>query len=86
MSDVKTKIILKKRETALESWKIDASTLVLGLAFVGIGWVIGSSALQWMGALVWIVFVFSQAVSKSQIMTISEARKWLDDMEAGDDQ
>ncbi len=86
MEKTHAKIILQKRETPLESWKIDASTFALGLAFVGIGWVIGSSALQWMGAFVWIVFVASQASTKSQRMTISEARKWLDDLEAGNDQ
>lgn len=76
------KVILVKRETAIESWKKDSSTLALGCAFVAIGVILDSAALQWMGAFVWFILVLSQANKSVKRLTISEARKWLDDLEA----
>lgn len=71
MEKTHAKVIFTNQGTLRESWKARASTFVLGMAFVGIGRVIGSSALEWMGALVWFLVVLSAARAKNTHLTIS---------------
>jgi hypothetical protein len=77
-----TKIMLL-RESVLESWASDASTFALFTALVGIGWLLGSEPLQWVGALIGF-FTISRAAHRfgqKKIFTIAEARAELDRLE-----
>ena len=39
-------------ETILKSVVVDATTFVLFLALIGIGWLLNSDAMQWVGAII----------------------------------
>lgn len=83
MSDKKEVIILY--ETALQSWIRDASSAVMFIALIGIGVLLESSAMQWVGALLGFLVIIGKAVNhhnKSK-MTVAQARKRLDEIEAG---
>lgn len=78
----KAKLILI-RETAAESWTRDASTFVLVVAIIGVGVLLGSSAMQWVGALMAFIVITARATSfrKQHTFTVAEARKRLDEIE-----
>ncbi|MFI3902563.1 hypothetical protein [Ochrobactrum sp. S1502_03] len=69
-------------ETVLKSWLRDASTFALFLALIGIGILLQSVALQWVGAIIGFIVVGTRASMIRKCFTISDARKRLDEMEA----
>lgn len=72
-------------ETVAKSWFRDLSTFALFAGLIGIGWLMGSSAMQWMGAIIAFLTIAvkaSGAQAKSR-KSIAEARQFLDDLEAG---
>lgn len=72
------------RESAARSWIRDASTFALFVGLIGVGWLLGSEPMQWVGAIVGFITVLSQfgGFKKAATFSISEARKELDRMEA----
>lgn len=72
-------------ETVAKSWLRDLSTFTLFAALIGIGWLIGSGAMQWMGAIIGFLTILVKAsgVHAKSRKSIVEARQFLDDLEAG---
>lgn len=70
-------------ETVFKSWLRDASTFVLFLALIGIGILLQSVALQWVGAIIGFIVVGTRASMIRKCFTIPDARKRLDELEAG---
>jgi hypothetical protein len=81
MSD-KTKIMLI-HESVVMSWLRDASTFALFFALIGIGWFIGSSVLEVVGAIVAFITIASTPLKEKSKFTVAEARAELDKIEAG---
>ena len=81
MSDtvIRETVFVVIRESILKSWATDASTLALATALIIPGWLIGSSAAQWLGFMVF--FVMMVGKSKTKRLTIAEARAELDRIE-----
>lgn len=71
-------------ETPLQSWKRDASSVTGFVALIGIGWLLDSSAMQWVGAILGFLFIIGAAfkLGRDNRMTVEEARKRLDEIEA----
>lgn len=53
-------IIVMRDQTVFQSWARDASSFALFLGLIGIGWVLGSDALQWVGAVIGFIVVAGQ--------------------------
>jgi uncharacterized protein (AIM24 family) len=72
-------------ETVLKSWLRDLSTFALFAALIGVGIVLNSGAMQWMGAIIAFITVLSKAsgLQKKNRKTVAEARLFLDEVEAG---
>ncbi|MCO5072082.1 MAG: hypothetical protein M9944_12830 [Rhizobiaceae bacterium] len=71
-------------ESLATSLAKDAGTLVVLVSMAGIGVLLESTALQWVGAIlgfIWLLSRATSAFSKSR-MTIAQARKRLDEIEA----
>lgn len=70
----KNKIIIIK-ESAIESWLRDASTLALFVVLIGIGIFLESSAMQWIGAIIGFFVVISKSAiyMEKRSYTIDEA-------------
>lgn len=79
---VKPTIILI-RETWQASLIRDAGTTLSLVALIGIGVVTGSSAMQWVGAIIGFLAVISRTMSQQQkcTFTIEGARKRIDELE-----
>ena len=60
----------------------DCFTVTTLLGSVAVGWLLDISALQWIGGLMWLVIflIRTHALSEPKL-TISQARKLLDDLE-----
>jgi hypothetical protein len=73
------------KESARESWLRDTSSVVSFIALIGIGIVLDSSAMQWVGAILGFIVILerSNRLFKSNRFTIEEARKRLDEIERG---
>lgn len=69
------------RETMLQSWISDASSVVGFLALIGIGVYLESNAMQWAGAILGFITICGKAFERDKRMTVAEARKRLDDIE-----
>lgn len=69
------------RETWRESLLSDAGTFCLFVGLIGIGWLLDSSAMQWVGAFVGFVTILTTAKKLGQRMTVAEARRKLDEIE-----
>ena len=82
MGKTETKIILHQRESHWQTWSRDASTLALFLGLIGPGIYFESAWLQATGFAVAWIFTLAQVSKHKNEMTIDEARKWLDEMEA----
>lgn len=80
---MKTTEILIMREPLWESLAKDTFSCVVLLGLVGVGIWAGSSAMQWAGAVIWMVWMPSKAVSyfNKNKLTIAEARAKLDALE-----
>lgn len=84
MTDRATPTILLIREGWVQSWLRDASTFALFIALIGIGVLLQSVALQWVGALIGFMHIAGSArrLYKANSYTIPEARAKLDELEA----
>ncbi len=76
--------VILLHETAGQSWRRDMSSVVGFVLLIGIGWLLDSSAMQWVGAILGFLVVGSNVarMSKDTRMTIEQARKRLDEIEA----
>jgi len=74
------KNVIIVRETGIQAWIRDASTLALFVALIGIGVFLKSDAMQWAGAAVAFttVIIRSSSTAKKNTYTIDEARALLD--------
>lgn len=73
--------VLILRETVSESLISDGVTLAVGAVFVGLGVLLKSEAMQWLGAILTMLSVFARAIGMKRIFTIAEARAELDRIE-----
>lgn len=64
-------------ETTLQSWARDASTFALFVSLIGVGIMLDSSAMQWMGAIIAFIVILSKANGKMKRMTRDEAMAFL---------
>lgn len=67
------------RETIMESVISDGVTFLMAVALVGMGWFIGSTVLEIVGAIVWFAFIVNRANSfyKDKTKTSQQAADWL---------
>lgn len=79
-TDQKT-IRIAQGETIAQSWMRDASSYALAVALIGSGVWVESSAMQWLGALVFFVVSISKGSGLIKDMTIEQAREYLDNLE-----
>lgn len=77
----KTEIIIL-RETLIEGFLSDLITIAVFGAMFAPGVVFNSSAMQWVGAFCFMLWVIGRASKHSARMTIAQARKHLDEIEA----
>lgn len=69
-------------ESIAESWARDASSVVGFILLIGIGVYLESNAMQWVGAIIGFVTIVSLAMKRDNRLSVSEARKRLDEIEA----
>lgn len=71
------------REPVLESIGKDAGTFVMFAAMIGLGVLLDSSAMQWVGALLFLIGVIGRSFywMKRSTLSIPEARAKLDQLE-----
>ena len=69
-------------ETALQSWARDASSFALFTALIGVGVYLDSSAMQWAGFMCAVIILANQGMKLVPKLTITEAREYLDKLEA----
>lgn len=62
----------------------DVFSVVSLVAVIGLGVYLQSSAMQWVGAIIWFLMLASKVsgIKEKSEMTIQEARKFLDEIEA----
>lgn len=78
-----THLIAIKDDRLLKSIGRDLFSFVTLACMVGAGWMLDISALQWVGAIlwfVWLIFRTSESYKKT-VMTIPQAREFLDELE-----
>ena len=70
-------------ETIAKSWLRDLSTFTLFVALIGLGVLLGSAAMQWIGAIIGFITIVIRAsgTHKSSRKTIAQARQFLDELE-----
>lgn len=78
-AEAKPQVIIL-HETVLQSWLRDASTFALFLALIGIGILLQSVALQWVGAIIGMLCLATVKISKR--LSFDGARKYIDEMES----
>lgn len=76
-----THFIKFTNEPLLVAWGRDLSTFCIFLALIGIGIALQSTAMQWAGAIIGFLVIFSKASGAVKKMTIQEARAYLDELE-----
>ena len=59
----------------------DAVTILSGFAFIGIGIMLESSPMQWLGFIMFISSLFSRFSKSFPKMTFEEARQYIDKIE-----
>lgn len=81
----KPEVILIK-ETLIVSLARDAGTLAMIVSMIGIGVFLESAAMQWVGAIMAFVTIatLDSGTRKRCTMSVSEARRRLDEIERGD--
>lgn len=83
MSEKQLPTVILIRETWLSSLISDAGTFALFAGLIGLGWLLGSSAMQWSGFVVAAFMTFARAGSRADEYryTIAQARDKLDQLE-----
>lgn len=76
------KEVIIVREGVVQSLIKDAGTFLMAVALIGIGAMFASTAMQWVGAVVFFTSVIALSVRDRVTMTVPEARKRLDEIEA----
>jgi len=76
----RTEIIVIK-ETLPERLASNAITFAFFVAFIGVGWLAESAALQWVGAILGFITLYRRASNSIARLTIDEARAKLDELE-----
>lgn len=76
--------VILLRETPLQSWKSDMSSVVGFVLLIGIGVYLESNAMQWVGAILGFFTIMFKAIrhTKDNRFTVAQARKRLDEIEA----
>ena len=72
-------------ESTLQSWARDLGTYVMALALILPGWFIQSSAMQWLGALVFFISVATHNHRRKMTFTLEGAIAHLQAMQDRDD-
>lgn len=82
------KTIIMIRERFTESLAKDAASAVMVIGIIGIGWTLGSSAMQWFGFILASVVLVGHGMDamKKRKYTLDEARELIDAMIAERDQ
>lgn len=77
--------IIVVHETVLASYLKDFGSAAAFAAVCGVGILLDSQPLQWIGAVVWIVAMMSAAsrTINNERLTVEAARQRLDEIEAG---
>lgn len=70
------------RQSVREAVISDISTVVSLVAVIGIGVLLDSAAMQWIGAILGMLSVVSRASKVARRMSIAEARAFIDKLEA----
>jgi len=79
--------IIIVHETLAESIAKDAVSTIALLASIAVGVWISSAALQWMAGVIWVLWIISKSMSvgsKDNWLTVEQARKRLDEIEAAE--
>jgi hypothetical protein len=86
MMTEKTKMIAIVDDRLWKSVLSDITTVSSLFFIVGMGLVLDSSALQWIGALMWIVWCIARMskTTRESRMTIQQAREFIDALERGE--
>lgn len=63
----------------------DATTFLMAVSIIGVGVLLTSSAMQWVGAIVFFIAVAGTASASKNRFTIDEARKRIDELEGRHD-
>lgn len=76
--------VILLKESLLDSIIRDLVTFLTGAGLTGLGWWIGSDAMQWFGGVLFMLSVVARTagLASTNRLTISEARKRLDEIEA----
>lgn len=61
-------------ESVFQSWAIDAGTYVMALALIAPGYFLNSSAMQWLGVIIFFVSLGGSSKKIATRMTIAEAK------------
>lgn len=80
MSSKKTEFVVV-HESIIQSWLRDASTLALIVASIGIGVLLDSAAMQWLGAVLAFLVIVGRGLGSVKRMTKDEAKKYLDSLD-----
>lgn len=82
---MQTPTIIIVHETIKQSIIKDVATCALLIATIGVGVWIGSSALQWIAALLFIIVLLARAATdrKGSFYSFADARAYLDKLERG---
>lgn len=83
-SEKRTVIIIQR--PLWKSLLLNAYTFALLAGLIGIGVLVGSAAMQWSGFVLGFIVLFGRAMKADPPMTITEARKRLDELQAAEPQ
>jgi hypothetical protein len=75
--------IIVIREVWYKSLLSDAGTFLTVVGVIGVGWFLGSSAMQWCGFAMLVTSLFALHAYRKTVFTVEQARKRLDEIEAG---
>lgn len=81
MTDKTKAQVIILHESVAQSWARDASSFVMAMGMMGVGVWLGSSAMQWIGGLLWLLALATKASSMAKRMTVAEARQRLDEID-----
>jgi len=68
-------------ESVTQSWLRDASTFALFTALIGLGVMLDSTAMQWVGAIIGFTILFAKCGGVSKRLSRTEAIEYLKKME-----